>query len=356
MTACMTTNNALLVDFFEKRRQLGEMLVLATVIHTEGSTYGKPGSQMLIARDGQIAGLLSGGCAEADLLERASKVFETGLAQLTDYDTRGTDDAIWGIGLGCEGAMRILLTRLDTANGYQPFAFVRDCLHEHRRGSFALTVASANPSIPLGRAFHSGGSNVPDFLSSALEGSETQTVIGIDVSVFVAPISPPPRLLILGAGADAQPVVEMAALLGWQVTIADHRPAYAQAERFPRARHVLLAQAEQATQHLAVDSFDAAVVMSHHLTTDRIYLAALARSTLGYVGLLGPPARRKRLLSELGEEAIKLAPRLASPVGLDIGAQTAEAIALAVVAEVHAYLHGRSGASFSGFLTVSKEK
>lgn len=346
----MTTNNALLVDFFEQRRKRGEMLALATVIHTEGSTYRKPGAQMLIAQDGQVAGLLSGGCAESDLLERAAKVFATGESQIAEYDTRGTDDVIWGIGLGCEGAMRILLSRLDADNGYQPFAFVRDCLREHRAGSFALAVAPKNQRIKLGQAIHSGDANALLPVNGPACSIDTD-----DATYFVAPITLPPRLLLLGAGADAQPVVEFAAQLGWQVTIADHRPAYSQANRFPRARRVILANATEVQQHMRFDDFDAAVVMSHHLATDRVYLAQLAESKIGYVGLLGPPARRARLLSELGADAKKLDSRLASPVGLDIGAQVAEAIALAIVAEIHAYLHGRDGASFSGLL-ASREK
>jgi xanthine/CO dehydrogenase XdhC/CoxF family maturation factor len=346
----MTTNNALLVDFFEQRRKRREPLVLATVVHTEGSTYRKPGAQMLIARDGQVAGLLSGGCAESDLLERASRVFETGIAQIAEYDTRGTDDAIWGIGLGCEGAMRILLSRLGSDNEYQPFAFIRDCLYEHRDGSFALVVASDDAKLPLGQAFHSGIRDLPTELLSALRSREAQTHAITDAKIFVAPISLPPRLLVLGAGADAQPVVEMAGLLGWQITIADHRPAYALADRFPRARRVVLANAVELPKQVALNDFDAAVVMSHHLPTDRAYLAALAHTSLGHIGLLGPPARRMRLLNELGDDANRLASRLASPVGLDIGAQMAEAIAMAMVAEIHAYLHGRTGVSFSGLL------
>src|SRR5215831_15340574 len=137
----MNSNSALLVDFFTERRRRGEMLVLATVVHTEGSTYRKPGAQMLIARNGQVAGLLSGGCAESDLIERTTQVFASGRAQIAEYDTRGTEDAIWGIGLGCEGAMRILLTRLDADNGYEPFAFVRDALRLHRLGAFAFVVS-----------------------------------------------------------------------------------------------------------------------------------------------------------------------------------------------------------------------
>jgi xanthine dehydrogenase accessory factor len=345
----MVSNSALLVDFFAERRQRGEMLVLATVVHTEGSTYRKPGAQMLIARNDQVCGLLSGGCAESDLIERANQVFETGIAQIADYDTRGTDDAIWGIGLGCEGAMRILLTRLDTANGYQPFAFVAECLREHRAGAFAFAVTS-NATIALGKAWHSGLADLAPSLATTMQGDQAATISLEDAKVFVAPISLPPRVLILGAGADAQPVVDFAASLGWQVTVADHRPAYAIADRFPRARRVLLTPAAELTKKIVLNDFDAAVVMSHHLPTDQAYLAMLAQSTIRYVGLLGPQARRARLLSELGDAASRLTHRLAGPVGLDIGALSAESIALAIVAEIHAHMHGKTGASFSGLL------
>ncbi|HYM35594.1 MAG TPA: XdhC family protein, partial [Steroidobacteraceae bacterium] len=146
--------------------------------------------------------------------------------------------------------------------------------------------------------------------------------------------------------------VDFAASLGWQVTVADHRPAYAIAERFPRARRVLLTPAIDLTKKIALNDFDAAVVMSHHLPTDQAYLAMLAQSTIRYVGLLGPQARRARLLGELGDAAARLTHRLAGPVGLDIGAQSAESIALAIVAEIHAHMHGRTGASFSGLLNT----
>ncbi len=348
----MTTNSALLVDFFEQRRQRGESLVLATIVHTEGSTYRKPGAQMLIASDGQMAGLLSGGCAESDLIERARQVLENNVAQIADYDTRGSDDVIWGIGLGCEGAMRILLTRLSPDNGYQPFAFIRDCLYEHRNGSYGLTVGTNNKVLPLGGVWTNDSATLPPALQAALRSEHPVTIAHDDAQLFIAPIALPPRVLILGAGADAQPVVEMAGLLGWQVTIADHRPAYAKAERFMRARRVLLSSPTELPNKITLNDFDAAVVMSHHLPTDQAYLAMLAHGTIRYVGLLGPQARRMRLLNELGDDAARLTTRLAGPVGLDIGAQSAEAIALAIVAEIHAHLHNRSGASFSGLLNT----
>ena len=122
-------------EFFRSYRDRGEALVLATVIETIGSTYRKTGAQMLIAADGSAAGLLSGGCLEVDLVERARTVIATGKPAIAAYDTRSSDDILWGIGLGCEGAMRILLTRLSPDNEYQPFKFEDECRRRHLRAA-----------------------------------------------------------------------------------------------------------------------------------------------------------------------------------------------------------------------------
>jgi xanthine dehydrogenase accessory factor len=346
----MLTNAASLIEFFDAQRKQGKPLVLATIVRTIGSTYRKPGAHMLIASDGSAAGLLSGGCAESDLIERAQRVLKSGRAELAEYDTRGSDDVIWGIGLGCEGAMQILLTRLDTANDYQPYAAIADSVQQQKRTAFALSVDNA----ATGQSWHSQQSGLPvalhEHMQTVIATRAADTVQLDGRSVFVAPVELPPRLLILGAGADAMPVVEVAGLLGWQVTLADHRSAYAVAERFPRAQHVILKPAAELASQIELNGFDAAVVMSHHLPTDQLYLAMLADSAIGYVGLLGPPARRTRLLAELGDRAARLSGRLAGPVGLDIGAKTPEAIALAIVAEIHAHLHHRGGGSFSMLL------
>ena len=135
-----------LSEFFRDHRDRGEPLVLATISRTLGSTYRKAGAQMLIAADGSAAGLLSGGCLESDLMERARAVL-SGAPVVADYDTRSSDDLIWGIGLGCEGAMSILMTRLDRANDYQPFAFIEDCRRRGVPGNFAL-VTHSSPSHP----------------------------------------------------------------------------------------------------------------------------------------------------------------------------------------------------------------
>ena len=157
------------------------------------------------------------------------------------------------------------------------------------------------------------------------------------------------RLLLLGAGPDALPVVDFAARLQWRVTVVDHRSAYAVPSHFPSAERVLLARPEEIAQALDLRHFAAAVVMSHHLPSDLEYLRALSASSLSYIGLLGPPARREKLLAELGAEAERLRPRLRAPVGFNLGGRTPESIALAIVSEIHAFVHGmqpmRSGGS-----------
>lgn len=339
-------------DFFRDRRDRGEPLVLATVSRTLGSTYRKAGAQMLIASDGSAAGLLSGGCLESDLMERARSVL-SGAALVVDYDTRSSDDLIWGIGLGCEGAMTILLTLLDRANDYQPFAFVEDCRRRGVQGNFALVTQSTNAAYPLGAAFRSSSAAaVPAGVADVLHGTTSlraaTTVETGGATFLIAPVELPPRLLVLGAGPDAMPLVEIAGLMNWHVTVLDHRPAYAVAERFPRAQRVALNPAGDLAKELRAARYDAAIVMSHHLLSDQAYLAALADdAAISYVGLLGPAPRRARLMQELGEQSQRLAGRLHGPIGLDIGARTPETIALAIVSEIQAVLAGRPGGSFS---------
>lgn len=336
-------------EFFHLHRDRGEPLVLATIIHTIGSTYRKAGAQMLIGQDASAAGLLSGGCLEADLVERSRRVLETGVASIAEYDTRSSDDLIWGIGLGCEGAMRILLTRLNEANGYEPYAFIDRCRNRHAAGSIALVTASTNPRFAVGAAFRSDEAGaLPAAVQVAMNSAGTAaTVNAEDTGFLIIPVELPPKLLVLGAGPDAMPLVEIAGLMGWHITVLDHRPAYAVADRFPRARSVELRPAATLPGFLEGAQFDAAVVMSHHLTSDETYLAALADSPVPYIGLLGPAPRRARLMNDIGDRSTRFGNRLYGPIGLDIGAKTPETIALAIVAEIQAVLANRSGKSFS---------
>ncbi|HKS56324.1 MAG TPA: XdhC family protein, partial [Steroidobacteraceae bacterium] len=272
---------------------------------------------------------------------------------VVDYDTRSSDDLIWGIGLGCEGAMTILMVRLDAANDYQPFAFIEDYRRHSVRGNFALVAHSSNGEYPLGAAFRSDSAaalpaGVDELLRATSNLRAATTVETSGATFLIVPIELPPRLLVLGAGPDAMPLVEIAGLMGWHVTVLDHRPAYAVAERFPRAQRVVLNPAGELARELRALHYDAAVVMSHHLLSDQAYLAALAEHrAIPYVGLLGPAPRRARLMQELGDQSQLLAGRLRGPIGLDIGARTPETIALAIVSEIQAVLAGRPGGPFA---------
>ena len=235
---------------------------------------------MLIARDGDAAGLLSGGCLEADLVERAHAVIDSGQALIAEYDTRSSDDILWGIGLGCEGAMRILLTRLNRDNDYQPFAFAEQCRSQYVAGSVALTIASGSSDYRPGTAYCSDQcQRAPAAVREALlHGHDAHTVTADGATFLIVPVELPTTLLLLGAGPDAMPLVEIAALMGWHVTVMDHRPAYAITDRFPRAHRVPLNPAATLPRFLEQAHYDAAVVMSHHLTSDEAYLSALADS------------------------------------------------------------------------------
>ena len=152
-----------------------------------------------------------------------------------------------------------------------------------------------------------------------------------------------PSLLVLGAGLDSVPVVNLAAELGWLVTIADHRPAYLEKGIFSQADQVMLVDPQVLDVELDLSKFDAIIIMSHHLATDKIYLRKVSKIKAAYLGVLGPEARRDRMLDELGGVGEGLKGRIRGPVGLDIGADSPESIALALLAEIQATLNGGTG-------------
>ena len=331
-----------MLEFLDREMEAGHRFVAAFVIATEGSTYRKPGALMLLSSSGARCGLLSGGCLEGDLHEHAQRLL-AGDDRILErhYDGRGSDDPVWGLGLGCEGAMRILLWRLETGSS---LTLLRGWLSAAIRREPALLeidLANGDGALSLGSALRGDADSSPP---SSVLPSGRATLRDGSFAVAAARV---PAMLLCGAGPDAEPVVRMASQVGWQVTVVDHRPAYVEAARFQDAIRVATVDAADPGAVVALDGFDAAVVMSHNLVADGRYLAALAVSAIPYVGLLGPAARRERLYAELGPLAEALRPRLRAPVGLDLGGASPEAIALSIVAELQASLHGRSGTPFS---------
>jgi xanthine dehydrogenase accessory factor len=341
-----------LLPLFERERAAGRPVCLGVLVHTAGSTYTKPGALILIAESGEYAGLISGGCLEGDLREHSRAVIVQGVARQVKYDLRGNPDLLWGLGLGCEGAMHILLLPVAAHGGWQPLAHLCASLAAHQATAVGVVVHSTRGGLAVGDVAlpaRAATSTLPVEGASAVAveaalarcavSGQTAWVEDPFMRLFVLPLTLPPRILILGAGPDALPVVDFATRLNWKVTVSDHRPAYAQPAHFPAA-HVVLARPEELAQTIELDGFAGAVVMSHHLPSDLAYLRVLSASTVAYVGLLGPAERRERLLADLGDEARTLAPRLHAPVGLALGGRTPESIALAIVAELHAFLFG----------------
>jgi len=344
-----------LLPLYRRERAAGRAVALGVLVRTSGSTYRKPGALIVIAADGDYAGLISGGCLEGDLREHARTVIAGGTARTVRYDTRSSDDLVWGLGLGCEGAMEIVLLQAGPANGWQPLAHLATALEAHQPTAIGVVVESSQADLPPGSvvlpATAGGGAAVPSALASppvqellrrAAASAETGWVEQPSWKLFALPLSLPPRILLLGAGPDAVPVVDFAARLGWKVTLVDHRAAYSVPAHFPGAERVLLARPEALAAELDFTHFAAAIVMSHHLPSDLAYLRMLAASAIPYVGLLGPAVRRERLLADLGADARGLKGRLHAPVGLPLGGRSPEAIALAIIAQVHAFVHARA--------------
>ena len=345
-----------LLPLFDRARASEEPLVLATVIRTGGSTYAKPGAQMLIAADGEYAGLLSGGCLEGDLREHSREVARTGEARIVSYDLRSTTDQLFGLGAGCEGAMDILLTRVAPQQHWFPLALMAQSFRAGRVQPLAFVVGTRDAAVPLGLTLAEGAprngvaSATVEALDRAARAPGASGVIRVpapDVDLFVTNVAPPPRILLLGGGPDARPVATLGGFLGWRITVVDHRATYLVPGRFAPGTELIEARAADVAGAVTLDDFVAAVVMSHHLDSDLAYLRALAASRVPYVGLLGPAARREKLLGDLGADADRLRARLRAPVGLDIGGRAPESIALSIVGEVHAVLAGRGGRPFS---------
>lgn len=348
-------SSAQLLAFFDARSDDPSGLVLASVYDTLGSTYSKTGARMLITGDGDFQGMLSGGCLEGDLAERARHVAHSGTAQRITYDLRSSAEELWGLGVGCEGLMRILLQRLSAATDFSPWPAMAAIWRGDEIGILATVIESDDPATPVGAAlwgtasgFESAGitaAALPIIESAARsvlddDRSEIRT-FDIDdrsIQVLFGLLRPPPRILVLGGGLDAQPLVNLCAEMGWRVTVQDHRPAYVERGDFSAADAVHCLPAAAIAEALDLDRFDAAIAMSHHLDTDRIYLRLLAPTAIRYLGLLGPRERRNRLMEEVGELRTSIEARLHGPAGLDIGGRGPASIALSIVAEMHQVL------------------
>ncbi len=287
----------------------GDPGAVILVFATDGSTYSKAGTLMLVDGTGDYHGMVSGGCLEGDLAEQARTALAEGRPRFVSYDL-SSDDELFGLGIGCEGCMELLVHPVAAGDGYKPLATLLRLLDEERTAEVGI-VKGATP-ISFGPTSEDG--RVASFTLQA-----------------------PRHLLLLGAGQDADPLVDFCVALGWYVTVVDHRPA--QLGRLEGRCNTRCMPVAEFPSGLSFEPFDAAVVMSHSIGNDRAYLQALAESDIAFVGLLGPGHRRDRLLDELGNAAGKLGGRLHAPVGMQIGGRGPAAIALEIAAELQAFFN-----------------
>jgi xanthine/CO dehydrogenase XdhC/CoxF family maturation factor len=335
-----------IVSAFDALAARGETGVLATVVHVEGSTYRRAGARALLLPGDELVGLVSGGCLEGDLLERARALRAGGAAIRVSYDHRGQDDLLWGLGLGCAGRVDVLLQAV-SREAPGPLPRLRDALASGEPQPLATVVGREGEGAPpLASLVALGAAERNELLARGGARTRWREREGHRVELLEELVEPPVTLLVAGAGPDAAPVVRLARELGFDVTVVDARPGLARSERFPGAR-VLACAPEEAAGRLALGPRSAALVMTHHYLHDRAFLAWLLGTPVRYVGVLGPRQRSEDLLRDLREQGAALAPealeRVHGPAGLDLGADAPEAIALALLAEIQAVLAGRRG-------------
>ena len=400
-----------IVAAFEKVKTGGKTAAIATLVKASGSTYRRPGARMLMTSEGQMVGSLSGGCLEGDVFEQAQAVMTSGKPIVVQYDTMSDEDIIWGLGLGCNGIVQILIERLEEESPltqilhhppslpYQGgnksqklaspepkevlrgvnndsgarfelnhLAFLSDCLRLRHVGILATVFhveGQVKAQVGTRLMVDPDGSVKSDIEDADLVAqihNDTQQVLNDSRSkvkayllptgkaeVFIEVIQPPVPLMIFGAGHDAVPLVRLAQELGWYVTVVDSRQADGTRSRFSSADEVVLSRPEGIGEQVQLDNRTVAVVMTHNYLHDLELLKILLPSPVRYLGILGPKSRTEKLLQDLQEQGItpteNQLQRFYSPVGLNIGADTPEEIALSIVAEIQAVLTNHSGGS-----------
>ncbi len=327
--------------------QRGGASVLVTLVRAEGSSYRQPGARLLLGADGVYAGTISGGCLEAEVIRKAGWMVREG-AMVERYSTMFDDTAEVPFGLGCGGVVDLLSEPVGTPE----CKALMDAMEASLRGIDSVVVNYLpGDGKGLRRAVLRDGAVV--FASEGLGEKKLACAMGLRAGEeyegrFVEEIRAPQRLFVLGAGDDAKPVVSMAALLGWDVTVADGRGQLARVERFAEADRVVALE-RGGVAGLGIKAADAVVVMTHSYEQDREMLAALLPVRPKYLGVLGARHRSSLLVSEaaamIGESVAECCERIYAPVGLDLGGDGPEAIALAMVAEAQAVCMGKVGAS-----------
>ena len=351
----------------ESLRERGEAMALATIVAVKGSTYRRPGARLLVAASGDMVGNISGGCLEGDVADVAKVVMAGGEPRLASFDLTSDDEAVWGWGLGCNGAIEVFVEPAERA--YEAAAALRRALDEERPLASVTVLESSVPGVERaarlvvgpdgGREGSLGDAALEDAAAAAAleqlgaERSEVRTLPGSsgEVRAFIEVLEPPLRLLVCGAGHDAIPLVSAASSLGWKVLVVDEREEFLTHDRFPGASaFVHVGAPGEAAEAAGVDERTFVAIMTHNYLRDAEYVRSFLGTPVRYLGMLGPRVRTERLLAELRSRSVEPSgadlAKMHGPAGLDLGGETPEEIAAALVGEILAVRRGRD----AGFL------
>lgn len=353
---------------YEHLKQAGTEAVLATVVHVEGSSYRRAGARMLVDEFGNITGAISGGCLEGDALRKALHALHQRKNKLVTYDTSDEDDAVIGAQLGCNGIIQVLFEPLDYADELNPCELLKKVIDKNDPTAIVVQfnlkkskeqegtklIISENLEIV-------GRKPVQYFLDNILEQARltlkykshhfVEYLTGEEKQqVFIQNYQPPVKLIIVGAGNDAQILSQQAELLGWNVVVTDGRPTHANKERFTSSCQIIVSKPEQTLENIVLDYRSCFVLMSHNYNYDLAVLRLLlGKQMIPYIGILGPLKKYQRMLKDLDEDGFDLSNeqlnKIYAPVGLEVGAETPAEIGLSILAEIQSVLTGKSGRS-----------
>ncbi len=357
-----------LIRAFEEAKQKQMKTALATVVHVEGSSYRRAGARMLIREDGELTGAISGGCLEGDALRKAMLAISQQQNKLVSYDTSDEEDAAIGMQLGCEGVIQVLFEPINADDPDNPIELLKKVSSQRQEYVLVTLFSLENKrSIQAGTTLllKENGNLTGEIMYVQLEKEiikdarkalkEKKSIFrrytrqNNSVTVFFEFLNPPISLVIVGAGNDAVPVMQIADSIGWHVRIVDGRNTLAKPERFVSACQVVVSNPQNVLDEIPVDAYTAFVLMTHNYNYDFAMVKGLLQKDIPYIGMLGPKTRLDKIFNQLENEGITISnhqmKKFYGPSGLEIGAETPEEIALSIIAEIKAVFSQKTGSS-----------
>jgi len=355
-----------IINAYDKAVLAGKSTALATVVHVDGSSYRRPGARMLVDDEGFLTGAISGGCLEGDALRKAMLALSQQKTKLVTYDTSNEDDMTIGIQLGCAGIIQVLFEPINNSSPYNPIELIRESI-SRRQHAVLLTLFNLDNKNQEQRGtclllqedgILRGDIQHQDFQDALVNDMKDVLQSGKSIfksyvdqhqsnTAFIEFMQPAVSLVIVGAGNDAIPMMQIANTLGWDIRVVDGRNTHAKPEKFQTACQVLVSKPEEVLGQLPIDDRTAFVMMTHNYNYDIAMLKALLPIDIPYIGMLGPKKKTARMLKEIQDAGLKIDDKMLEkvygPTGLELGAETPEEIALSITAEILSVMNGTPG-------------